>query len=388
MTSSSFSPSSHADLPARLREVDRMMEAGKHREAAEKLTEMMPECADSREEENDEMEAGMLSSVHLRMSRCLRGQGRTREAISECNSALQCRRGAKRPNQGWREAFLYRSSCFRSLHKELKEGGDKSDSEAVEKDRRDADIVVDAESKETEEEGKKKRIFKRLDEALSEAKHGESIFVEPGRYKVTSSSSSLPAAPFFLLGKNVSILGASASSCILEYPGRAGGASSSALETFLICGSSPDATTFIKRLTFRSVSASSSSSSPLRVSTRFLGVGAGRIHLEDCVFEGGGGGGGGAGDAADAVYASARICGHLASSYPSPVVTARFCIFDRCRSFAAFTAMTAEANVRYNDGSPRKKKTTLNIQTHSRACSGTLHTTFCWQDQSHSLLVQ
>ena len=43
---------------------------------------------------------------------------------------------------------------------------------------------------------------------------------------------------------------------------------------------------------------------------------------------------------------SSKICGALASSYPSPHVSVRYCVFDHCRSFAAVTALKADATVK------------------------------------------
>jgi hypothetical protein len=61
--------------------------------------------------------------------------------------------------------------------------------------------------------------------------------------------------------------------------------------------------------------------------------------LEDCLFDGGG-------EAeVGVVYMNAKICGPLASNFPSPRVIARFCVFDRCSAFGAVTALHSCATV-------------------------------------------
>ncbi len=342
-------------IESRLREAARMLSSGDPASAEAALEDLLPEAAAASQGEGV---PSLLPDVHLRLARCRRARGRLREAVASCNSAIECRSesAAQTPASAWREPFLYRSACFRALHARMKRGPSEEDdeeAEAVEKDRVEADIVVDPSLEEEVEDrgesGERRQLrLRRLDKALSAAKDGETIFVEAGIYRVTSSDSDsgVSGAPYFLLGKSVFILGACAAKCVLEYSGKDSSRGASRLDTFLICGMSPEKTTFIKRLTFRNVPSQQSSSSSSSIATRFLGVAAGRVHLEDCVFDGGGGEESAAAAAADAVYASSRICGHLASSYPPPVVTARFCVFDRCRSFAAFTAMTAEANIR------------------------------------------
>jgi len=106
------------------------------------------------------------------------------------------------------------------------------------------------------------------------------------------------------------------------------------LETFLICSSSGPLPTLIKRLTFKSISTQQGVAK-----IKFLGVAGGTVQLEDCMFD--------ATDNtdADAVYTNAKIAGNLAANYPPPYVIARFCVFDSCQSYGAFSAFRSRGSV-------------------------------------------
>ena len=253
----------------------------------------------------------LLAELHLLLAKCYRGLDELKNAILSCNSAID-----HRPH--WKDAYLYRSACFSTFHARLLET-DGEDKVNIERDRAEANVIVGG----IAVEGSDKKFVSQIDKALSTAQNGDKIFIEPGEYDVTS---------LFLFGKTVSLIGASAKRCVLRYQrgeatsgGQAENSKESRLETFLICtsGSVP---TLIKRLTFRSAN-------PPEMKTKFLGVAGGTVQLEDCLFDGG--------ESAEvgAVYTNAKICGALASSYPSPRVIARFCVFDRCTSFGAFTAL-------------------------------------------------
>ena len=250
----------------------------------------------------------LLAELHLLLAKCYKGLDELKNAILSCNSAID-----HRPH--WKDPFLYRSACFQAFHARLLET-DGEDLANIERDRNEADIIVGQAV-----EGSTKKFVSKIDEALTAAKDGDKIFIEPGFYDVTS---------LFLFGKTVSLIGASVKRCVLQYKKQdvaspAQSPKESRLETFLICtsGSVP---TLIKRLTFRSAN-------PSEVKTKFLGVAGGTVQLEDCLFDGG--------ESAEvgAVYTNAKICGNLASNYPSPRVIARFCVFDRCSAFGAFTAL-------------------------------------------------
>lgn len=89
----------------------------------------------------------------------------------------------------------------------------------------------------------------------------------------------------------------------------------------------------IKRLTFKSLAAEG------LAKIKFLGVAGGTVQLEDCLFD--------ATDHtdADAVYTNAKIAGNLAANYPPPYVIARFCVFDNCQSYGAFSAFRSRGSV-------------------------------------------
>lgn len=199
--------------------------------------------------------------------------------------------------------------------------------ENIERDRAEADIIVDTSQDPTDvkrhkEDEAKRRLLRRntekvpiyvnkLDEALRLAENGEKIFLEAGVYTV-SAGEGKGASSFYVFGKNLSLIGASTKDCILLYkkePDTESSPNSPKLETFLICASAGDPT-LIKRLTFRNDNSGS-------VKTKFFGVGGGHVQMEDCLFDGV------TSSEVDAVYANSAICGSLAHSYPPPRVSIR-----------------------------------------------------------------
>jgi len=272
-----------------------------------------------------------LSEVHLILAKSYKGLGDLKTCISSCNSAIE-------HNSKWKEPYLYRSACYQALHTSFLET-DGETSDHIEEDRKNADIIVDPnctptdieKAKEAEarrrllrKDDKKQQIYvQQLDEALRVAECTQTIFIEKGTYRV-SSGASKNLSSFFILGKNLTLIGASVKDCILLYQKENQEAeTSSKLETFLICGGS-NTPTLIKRLTFRNGNSNS-------VKTKFFGVGGGHLHIEDCLFDGS------VSTGVDAVYANSAICGTMASSYPAPHVTLRFCVFDNCQSYGTAT---------------------------------------------------
>ena len=276
----------------------------------------------------------LLSEAHLLLAKCYKCQGDLKTCISSCNSAIE-------HNSKWKDPFIYRSACFQALHTAfLETDGDTSDN--IDKDRAEADIIVDTSKEPSDinkhkEEEAKRRLLRRnttktplyvnkLDDALRLAENGQKIFIEAGVYTV-SAGEGRGLSSCYVFGKNISLIGSSTKDCILLYrkdsDSDSSSSTSSKLETFLICAG-PGDPTLIKRLTFRNANSSS-------VKTKFFGVGGGHVQIEDCLFDGVMSG------EVDAVYANSAICGSMASSYPSPCVTIRFCIFDHCQSFGAAT---------------------------------------------------
>ena len=259
------------------------------------------------------------------LAKCFKGQGDLKTCISSCNSAIE-------HNSKWKEPYLYRSACFQALHTAfLETEGDTIDN--IEKDRSEADIIIDTSKEPTDiskykDEEAKRRLLRRdtkkvplyvdkFDDALRLAENGQKIFIEPGVYTVS-------AGDVYLFGKNLSLIGSSTKDCVLLYKkpetdSTSGG--SPKLETFLICAG-PGDPTLIKRLTFRNGNVGS-------VKTKFFGVGGGHVQIEDCLFDGVMSG------EVDAVYANSAICGTLAHSYPPPTVTIRFCVFDHIQAYSA-----------------------------------------------------
>ena len=222
---------------------------------------------------------------------------------------------------------MYRSACFQALHTAfLETDGDTIDN--IERDRTEADIIIDTSKEPTDiskykDEEAKRRLLRRdtkkvplyvdkFEDALRLAENGQKIFIEAGVYTIS-------AGDVYLFGKNLSLIGSSTKDCVLLYKKpeteSTSGGGSPKLETFLICAGAGDPT-LIKRLTFRNGNVGS-------VKTKFFGVGGGHVQIEDCLFDGVIGSG-----EVDAVYANSAICGTLAHSYPPPTVTVRFCVFD------------------------------------------------------------
>ena len=232
----------------------------------------------------------------------------------------------------------------------------------IDRDRKEADIIVDITAKDASVDDTSGRItVNRIEDAFKAAKEGSKIFVEPGEYCINSveddeGKSFRPSV--FLFGKNVLLIGASSKRCVLLFGSSnhndtqsqlspstsSSGGIGSKLETLLICASAGKHPTLIKRFTFRRASNTSCSSTGAK--TRFLGVAGGSVHLEDCLFDAGGTSSTVCSSDVDAVYASSRICGALAANYPPPSVLARFCIFDGCQSFGTFTVARGAGAVR------------------------------------------
>lgn len=288
----------------------------------------------------------LLSEVHLLLAKCYKGLGDLKTCITSCNVSIQ-------HYSKWKEPFLYRSACFQALHTSyLETDGDTEDN--INKDRENADILVDPGAEpylgedptteeeerraklrlfrqDTEEPKRKRRVVSRIDEALRMAKEGDTIFVEKGVYKV-SAGASKELSSYFVLGKNLSLIGASTKDCVLLYRKEDEESQGSKLETFLICSTQSAVHSLIKRLTFRN-------ENPSTVKTKFFGVAGGKVQFEDCVFDGL------EKSEVDAVYVNSRICGSLASNYPAPSVCLRFCVFDHCQSFGALTLLHALGTV-------------------------------------------
>ena len=326
---------------------------GDPKAAAAAFEELLPEAANNGEEEDDaegddssksESAAGRggrstrnVAEIHLSLAKCHKSLDDVRSAVASCNAAVSL-------SPKWKDPFLYRSACFQALHQSLVETDGDSE-ENVERDRAEANIIVDPEERRAAPEGcEGKTRVASVDEALQVSREGDRIFVEKGEYYVSSS-------PLFICGKSVSLIGASTRDCVFNYTSPAAATGSDApspssalasrLNTFLICAGEA-APVLLKRLTFRNVSTSASTK------TRFLGVAGGTVQVEDCVFEGADSGGGDDGESGaaadvDAIYANARIAGALAANYATPKVHARFCVFDHCQSYAAFTVNNASA---------------------------------------------
>ena len=337
---SSSAPSSPVTFSCRLSAAKKLYSDGNPKAAAAAFEELLSEAANAVEEGEEDSSRSAnrggrssrnLADIHLSLAKCHKSTDDVRSAIASCNAAVSlCPK--------WKDPFLYRSACFQALHQAFVETeGDSQDN--VERDRVEATIIVDPE----ERTSGGKTCVASVDEALQASKEGDRIFVEKGEYYVSSS-------PLFICGKSVSVIGASTRDCVLNYTSPAAGsdaaspssspALASRLNTFLICAGE-EAPVLLKRLTFRLTSATSTK-------TRFIGVAGGTVQVEDCVFEGADSGEGeeaGEGAAADvdAIYANAKIAGALAANYAPPRVRARFCVFDHCQSYAAFTVNNASA---------------------------------------------
>ena len=89
--------------------------------------------------------------------------------------------------------------------------------ENIERDRGEANIIVDASAKPADTDGQTARVVNRLDEAFQIATEGSRIFVEKGTYRVTSNATSKIKSAFLFGNKNVSVIGASSKDCVLLY---------------------------------------------------------------------------------------------------------------------------------------------------------------------------
>lgn len=284
--------------------------------------------------------------VHFQMAKCCKYLSRHQEGLEHCNRALK-----DKPK--WKEAFLLRSSLFQALHQRYLSGEDLDPDLAHW--RNDAQFVVNA-ALETDQIGTEIEgpwHLKRLDRALSLAKDGDVIFVEPGRYEASALDEEQVVSPCFIHGKNVSIIGSSLRDCVIEYkeilPERSN-SSGKKLNTFLICATESEKPTLIKNITFRNLNLESNGTN-----TKFLGVAAGNVVIESCLFDGL------ECNEVDAIFSNQKICGNLAKNYPPPNLEIRLCIFDHCQSYAAVTVSGATvlidsclfigSNLVINDGS-------------------------------------
>jgi hypothetical protein len=344
---SSSSRGSPTPFSSRLRSAKRLYSEREFSAAVDAFEELLSEAATAEDENKDKDErqrqkrkgGRMLADIHLNLAKCYKALDDVKGAIASCNAAVSL--GPK-----WKDPFLYRSACFQALHEKFIEtDGDAEDN--IDSDRKKANIVVDESVKQPREEDGRAFVA-RLDEAVRLAKDGDKIFVERGQYEITTAASSaVPAAsgaPFFLCGKSITIIGASTRDCVLNYKRSTAGAVTASstkdavsaqsaafsLDTFLICASEHNPV-LLKRLTFRNMNPAGSPTH-----TRFLGVASGTLQIEDCVFEGADG----ASDV-DAIYTNSKIAGSLADNLPPPKVHARYCVFDHCQSFAAFTVTNA-----------------------------------------------
>ena len=226
--------------------------------------------------------------AHLLLAKCYKGLGDLKTCIASCNSAIE-------QNSKWKEPFLYRSACFQALHTTLLETpGDSV--ENIQRDREEADIIVDTDKEPTDitkhkNEEAKRRLLRRdpkkvplfvnkLDDALRLAENGQKIFIEAGQY-VVSAGDGKGLSSYYVFGKNLSLIGASTKDCVLLYnkdsetpelSSSNGAGAGPKLETFLICAGSGDPT-LVKRLTFRNANSGA-------VKTKFFGVGGGHVQIE------------------------------------------------------------------------------------------------------------
>ena len=333
--------SSASSFSSRLCAAKKLYSDGNPKAAAASFEDLLSDAANGQEDSSNSEAAAdrggrpsrNVADLHLSLAKCHKSTDDVRSAVASCNAAISL--GPK-----WKDPFLYRSACFQALHQAFVETDGDSEGN-VERDRTEANIIVDPEERTSASRGSEgKTCVASVDEALQASKEGDRIFVEKGEYYVSSS-------PLFICGKSVSIIGASTRDCVFNYtsPGSDASSSSSALasrlNTFLICAGE-ESPVLLKRLTFRNVCQPGAQSS---TKTRFLGVAGGTVQVEDCVFEGGEGGDGEEEAAADvdAIYANAKIAGALAANYAPPKVHARFCVFDHCQSYAAFTVNNASA---------------------------------------------
>ncbi|TRY63448.1 hypothetical protein TCAL_16601 [Tigriopus californicus] len=263
----------------------------------------------------------------LQMAKCCKYLARPREAVEHCNRALKDR-------VKWKEAFLLRSSLFQALHQQYLSSGEEELDPDRSQWRREAQFVVNAalEADQNEPGTEGPWHLRRLDRALSLAKDGDVIFVEPGSYEASALDEEGVASPCFIHGKNVSIIGSSQRDCVIEYKEILQERNSTAkkLNTFLICATESNKPTLIKNITFRNLNLESNGTN-----TKFLGVAAGHVLIESCLFDGL------ECNEVDAIFSNQKICGNLAKNYPPPNLEIRLCIFDHCQSYAAITVTGA-----------------------------------------------
>ena len=185
------------------------------------------------------------------------------------------------------------ATLFQALHTNLLETAGDSP-ENIQRDREEADIIVDTEKEPSDitkhkNEEAKRRLLRRdpnkvplyvnkLDDALRLAENGQKIFIEAGEY-IVSAGDGKGLSSYYVFGKNLSLIGASTKDCVLLYkkdpespdPSSSHGAGPK-LETFLICAGSGDPT-LVKRLTFRNGNSGA-------VKTKFFGVWGGHLKIE------------------------------------------------------------------------------------------------------------
>jgi len=261
------------------------------------------------------------SEVHLLIGKCYKHLEDIKSAITSANSAISA-------YSKWQEPFLFRSVCFQAFHTKLLESeGDTT--EIINQDRTAAHIIVDpqfencteVEEKEEDSKSKLRSLFRKqekpvtiinnLQEALRIAGEGDTIFIEPGVYTVSSEEMNC----LFVHGKSLTLIGASSRDCKLIYKTNTDETdfllnTNSKLETFLLAVNSSEPC-IIKRLTFKN-------ENPATVPTKFLGVAGGTIQLEDCILEGSDW------PDVDPIYTNSQICGSFSASYPPPYLILRF----------------------------------------------------------------
>ncbi len=292
-------------LLQRVEHAQSLQDSGRLAEAAEAFQGLLSEAADR---EGDNVPDVPLSGIHLRLAQCFRGVGDLKAAVSACSSALECVRSERTPYWSLcKDIHLFRSECLRSLYASFQKF-DGDDEENIERDRKEADVIVTTDYSLPRDPSNDNIVVTSLGDALEKASDGQKIFLETGKHSVKEANS------LFLLNKSVTIVGASTSRCIIEYRKRrcCPDKSSAALDTFLICGGG---LSVIKRVTFRyipeddakedqdlsevdsSLGGASGKSlvsskaflkckSTKAMTTRFIGLAAGCLSLEDCVFDG------------------------------------------------------------------------------------------------------
>ena len=201
MSSSASTPPS--SFSSRLCAAKKLYSDGNPKAAAAAFEELLSEAANGEEEDdssNSEAAADRggrpsrkVADLHLSLAKCHKSMDDVRSAVASCNAAVSL--GPK-----WKDPFLYRSACFQALHQAFVEtDGDSEDN--VERDRTEANIIVDPEERASAPKGSEgKTRVASVDEALQVSREGDRIFVEKGEYYVSSS-------PLFICGKSVSVIG-------------------------------------------------------------------------------------------------------------------------------------------------------------------------------------